>query len=84
MEIPRAPGGGQTPPSTSEVGEEDNNFHEGIIGEFQQSSACQKLGDTRSFLSGGSVQDPAVHRWWVLPDYKWGAKKEKVPYGTVS
>ena len=40
MEIPRAPGGGHTPPSASEVGQEDKNFHEGIIGEFQQSLAC--------------------------------------------
>ena len=40
MEIPRAPGCGHTPPSASEVGQEDKNFHEGIIGEFQQSLAC--------------------------------------------
>ena len=41
MNIPRAPGGGHTPPSpsASEVGQEDKNFHEGFIGEFQQSLA---------------------------------------------
>ena len=43
-----------------------------------------ETGGHNIFSLGGSVQDPAVHRWWVLPDYKWGAKKEKVPYGTVS
>ena len=40
MEIPKALGGGHTPPFASEVGQEDKNFHEEIIGEFQQSLAC--------------------------------------------